>query len=141
MKLRKLFLSTLFAAFLTQSGIASELSLGTAPINLEPRFVNSHLSLDKSSEKILLNVSSASELDAGETIPCEDHFSLPVEGAYYHKESNEIRLSLNGSEKTIGTVKGRNIRRVKMSENVIISHDKTVNSDGEKSLSISLKVI
>ncbi len=141
MKLQKLLLSTVFAVCLTQSITATELSLGSAPINLEPRFVNSRLSLDNSSEAVKLNVTSSYELEAGELIACEDHFSLPVEGAYYHEDSGEIRLSVNGSEKTIGTVKGRRIKRVKLSENVTVFHEKSVDSDGNKNLELSLKII
>lgn len=139
MKLQKLLMLAVFGTVFTQNLAASELSLGTAEVNLTPHFVHSTISLDKS-ESIWVNVSSAADLDVGESMACEDHFSFELKDAVID-QNGKVSVAINGEESVIGVVKGRFNKRVKLNDNVVISHKDGVDQEGNKTLDISLNLI
>ncbi len=138
MKLKKLILSTAFIALAIQTSISSELPIGKTTVNIDPFFVSSQLYLDNSQNEITLSGSASSEFVDEDNLVCEDHFSISLENAYHHRESGEIRVKINGGEKTIGVVKGRIFKRIRLSENVKISHEKQVDDLGNSELSFSV---
>ncbi len=139
MKLQKIITAALFTLIGTQAMIASELSIGEGAITLDPHYVQESITFDSEANSFMMHVSSSNELEVDESVPCEDHFSFPLTGAFIDKGNSSVVLSVNGENRTIGSLNGKGTW-VKLNDDVFVNYNKNYSSEGSKVLEVSLQM-
>jgi len=91
-------------------------------VTLEPTFVNSSIVVEKVSGEVSLDVTVSSELEVDEAVPCELHFSFPLEEARLDAATGDIYYNVENEEVVIAHASGRNYRRVRESDNLTVHH-------------------
>ncbi len=138
MKLNKIITTALFSVIAAQTITATTLEVGSAPISLEPHFLQESLSYDRQSQELSVSVSSAKELDVNESIPSEEHSSFTISGEKKKKKSGAIAVDISGKSTVVAYVKGSR-SRAKLSDSIELDYN-TSNENGNKNLTVSFNV-